>query len=199
MTRAGIFTGTPAVPGAADGTFLCMGTVFKVTASKSITEVWWYTPDAGPDPLVLPAKAQLWSEFTGSIIGQGTFPTLVLGQWNVCTLDTPVALIDDGRNYIASVVVERYTATPHQFDAGGSVGDFTWTTSAGKFNVLGTSTTPAMPVSAFANGGYWIEPGFAGAGGGPAVSVWNGSSELDATITVWDGASELPAAVDTIV
>lgn len=198
MTRAGIFTGTPEVPGAADGTFLTLGTVFKVTASKTITEVWWYTPDAGENPAVLPIKAQLWSEFTGSILGSGTFPTLTLGEWNVCTLDTPVDLIDDGRNYIASVVLERYTATPHYFDADGSIGDFTWVSGAGKLNVLGTSTDPAMPVSAFANGGYFIEPGFADAGGGPAVSVWNGTSELDATITVWDGASELPATVDTI-
>lgn len=33
---------------------------------------------------------------------------------------------------------------------------------------------------------------------GPAVSVWNGTSEVSATVTVWNGTTEVTASVDAI-
>jgi hypothetical protein len=78
---------------------------------------------------------------------------------------------------ITAVLMERAASVGSYFD--GSFADCTWDGATD----LSASTFDDTPVGPT----------------GPALSVWNGSSEVGATLSVWTGSAEVPAVLDSVV
>lgn len=144
---------------------------------------------------------------TGTLLASATAGTVTAGAWNTVTFSSPVA-VDTSHAYRIGLRTSagRYTATGNFFGSALTNGNITapadqasvaiGTVANGTF--IDASVT-AYPIHTFNKNGYFVDPVFDVASAAPAVTVWNGTSEVAVGgVTVWNGTSEVTASVASI-
>lgn len=216
MTESLFTTETPALPDNSDGTpGITTAVNLKFAVPGTVNVRWYCTTNAGGTwtGLVWRKDSGDPNSSGGTLVDSDTFPgTPVGGAWNRIVLGAPVNDTDfytvgvhntQGR-YVATTSFPAYgSGQGGVTSAGGNVHaveNLTGFPGGGQMyqGLFGIASTPAYPDSGGTATNYFIDVEFTPDGGGPTVSVWDGSAEVAATVTVWDGTTEVAATVDQV-
>ena len=185
-------TETPVQQNLADGQPYTLGTRFAASVAGQVTGIRWWLPtgaQAGGSQLrfLLYNAAQ-------AIVADRSFasPVTGLGAWAEFLFTTPVTLAV-GQQYTAAVFTpNRYVRTDN-YVWPKTVGGLTTPAPAGYYDPSGSL---AFPAQTFSNVNFFVDPIFEPSPtSAPAVRVWNGSAEVNATVTVWTGSAEVAATL----
>lgn len=216
MTESLFTTETPALPDNSDGTpGITTAVNLKFAVPGTVNVRWYCTTNAGGTWTGLVWRKTNSDPDTGggALVDSAAFSgTPTGGAWNRIVLG---AAVNDTDYYTVGVHNDqgRYVATTHfaAYDSGGGG----LTSASGNVHAVENGTafpsggtmfqglfqidaSPAYPGQSGNGSNYFIDVEFTPDGGGPTVSVWDGSAEVAATVTVWDGTTEVAATVDQV-
>lgn len=178
-----------------------LGTWFNPQTPLRMTHFRWYVPETA-QPGGASIVFGLWDNATETLLFDQEFDTAGLeDQWiQVPVEGGPVWLPDTAASgYMVTVYTpNRFVSTSsYTWSGAGTAGVVTCPQPGGFYNGVWAPTYPDLEIGST---NYFVDLvyDFGDPVLGLDVSVWNGTTEIPASITIWNGSSEVSALVDAI-